>query len=205
MKPRSVTRKRPKQARAQLSVAAMLEAAEKIILTEGSAAVTTTRIAEVAGVSVGSLYQYFSDKGSLLVVLAETYMEKDLALFLSLHADKRGVGFEALVEELATAMLEQYARNASVRAVLIEYLYATGSSHVMRRIFAVYEEQIASLAEPFFSHLPRATLAQRAFIAFHAAEGAMRETALRQIPAAERRKLAKSIAAGFTGVFLSKS
>lgn len=197
----ALVRKRPKQARAQWSVGVMLEAAEKIILSEGSAAITTTRIAEVAGVSVGSLYQYFANKGSLIVALAQTYMEQDLAQFVSLRSNLRGVGFDVIVEQLAASMLEQYARNASVRAVLIDHLYATGSSHLMRRIFAAYEAELAAIAAPFFPRLSRAALEQRAFVAFHGAEGAMRETALRLVPAAHRRSVASLIAAGFIAVF----
>lgn len=58
-------RRRAKQARARASVAAILEAAARVLLRHGYAGATTNRIAEVAGVSVGTLYQYFEDKDAL--------------------------------------------------------------------------------------------------------------------------------------------
>ncbi|MEZ2331410.1 TetR family transcriptional regulator [Mesorhizobium sp. RCC_202] len=60
------TRKQPKQARATELVAAILEAAAQVLASEGAQRFTTTRVAEKAGVSVGSLYQYFPNKAALL-------------------------------------------------------------------------------------------------------------------------------------------
>ncbi|QPC94869.1 TetR family transcriptional regulator [Mesorhizobium sp. INR15] len=60
------SRKQPKQARATELVAAILEAAVQVLATEGAQRFTTTRVAERAGVSVGSLYQYFPNKAALL-------------------------------------------------------------------------------------------------------------------------------------------
>ena len=60
------TRKQPKQARATDLVAAILEAAVQVLASEGAQRFTTTRVAEKAGVSVGSLYQYFPNKAAIL-------------------------------------------------------------------------------------------------------------------------------------------
>ena len=62
-------RRRPKQERARLTVAAILEAAAKVIDDVGWAQASTNRIAERAGVSIGSLYQYFPNKEAILVGL----------------------------------------------------------------------------------------------------------------------------------------
>ena len=59
-------RKKPRQARAQATVDAILEGTIRILEQEGLDAATTTRIAEVAGVSVGTLYQYFSHRDAIL-------------------------------------------------------------------------------------------------------------------------------------------
>lgn len=60
------SRKQPKQARSTELVAAILEAAVQVLATEGAPRFTTARVAEKAGVSVGSLYQYFPNKAAIL-------------------------------------------------------------------------------------------------------------------------------------------
>src|SRR5580693_161802 len=60
------SRKRPKQARSTELVAAILEAAAQVLAKEGAPRFTTARVAEKAGVSVGSLYQYFPNKAAIL-------------------------------------------------------------------------------------------------------------------------------------------
>jgi AcrR family transcriptional regulator len=57
-------RKTPRQARARATFDAILEAAARILVNEGYDRLNTNRIAEIAGVSVGTLYQYFPTKGS---------------------------------------------------------------------------------------------------------------------------------------------
>ena len=66
-RPTQITsRKKPKQARSSDLVAAILEAAIQVLSKEGATRFTTTRVAERAGVSVGSIYQYFPNKAAIL-------------------------------------------------------------------------------------------------------------------------------------------
>jgi len=60
------SRKQPQQARSTELVAAILQAAIQVLAKEGAARFTTARVAEKAGVSVGSVYQYFPNKASIL-------------------------------------------------------------------------------------------------------------------------------------------
>ena len=67
-----VTHRRiPNQRRAMHTVECILDAARKLIVEEGAAGVTTRKVAERAGVSVGSLYEYFPNREALLAHLAE--------------------------------------------------------------------------------------------------------------------------------------
>lgn len=66
MKEAPLPRKSPRQARSQATVSAILDATARILVERGYAGVTTNAVAERAGVSVGSLYQYFPNKESLL-------------------------------------------------------------------------------------------------------------------------------------------
>ncbi len=64
--PQISSRKQPQQARSTELVAAILEAAVQVLAKEGAARFTTARVAEKAGVSVGSVYQYFPNKAAIL-------------------------------------------------------------------------------------------------------------------------------------------
>lgn len=64
-------RKIPKQARSRLLVASIIDATAIVIAKQGLAAATTARIAEQAGISIGSLYQYFDNKEDLYEALLE--------------------------------------------------------------------------------------------------------------------------------------
>ncbi|HKB89290.1 MAG TPA: TetR/AcrR family transcriptional regulator [Opitutaceae bacterium] len=69
---RKPIRKKPTQRRSEETVEAILEAAARVFVSDGLDG-TTTKIAEIAGVSVGSFYQYFPDKHSLLLELRERH------------------------------------------------------------------------------------------------------------------------------------
>ena len=73
MKSSESLRKSPKQQRSKVTVEAMITATIRIIEDEGLARVTTNRVALVAGVSVGSLYQYFPNKESLIAAAHARY------------------------------------------------------------------------------------------------------------------------------------
>lgn len=68
-------RKRPVQRRSRETVARILDAAAEVFAERGYTAATTNAVAERAGVSVGSLYQYLPNKEALLVALAERHLD----------------------------------------------------------------------------------------------------------------------------------
>jgi len=77
-------RRVPRQARSRERLARMLDAAEALLVSEGPAALTTTRVAAAAGVSVGSLYQYLPDKEAIAEALANRYLAEFEGLMDSL-------------------------------------------------------------------------------------------------------------------------
>lgn len=78
--PRLDPRKSAKQERAQLTVEAILEAASQVFERHGYAHATTNRIAERAGISIGSLYQYYPNKDAILVALARRHLSDGMAV-----------------------------------------------------------------------------------------------------------------------------
>src|SRR5215469_7357962 len=72
----SIQRRRPTQKRAQETVDAILEAVIRLLKRSGASAITTNSIAEAAGVSIGSVYQYFPDKRAIFIALHERHIEQ---------------------------------------------------------------------------------------------------------------------------------
>ena len=70
-KPVDLQRRRPKQARALVTVDSILEAAVQILERSGAQALNTNNVAERAGVSIGTLYQYFPDRNAILLAIAK--------------------------------------------------------------------------------------------------------------------------------------
>src|SRR5271154_4150665 len=88
-------RKLPRQPRSEATVDAILLAAAQVFERHGYAAGTTNRIAERAGVSIGTLYQYFPNKDAILVALARDHLaEGTAALQPSLEALGAGARFD---------------------------------------------------------------------------------------------------------------
>lgn len=71
-----VLRRTPQQARSRARLARVLKAAERVLVAEGVQALTTTRVAAEAKVSVGSLYQYLPDRDAIIDALAATYFSQ---------------------------------------------------------------------------------------------------------------------------------
>src|SRR5579863_5819136 len=69
-------RREPRQARSRARLAQILAAADAILATDGVEALTIRRIAERAGVPVGTLYQFFPDKGSVVDAVARAYIQE---------------------------------------------------------------------------------------------------------------------------------
>jgi AcrR family transcriptional regulator len=74
-------RRTPKQERARATVDAVIEASARILVEDGFERLNTNRVAEVAGVSVGTLYQYFPNKEAIVGALVERIAEERIAAF----------------------------------------------------------------------------------------------------------------------------
>jgi AcrR family transcriptional regulator len=115
-------RKRPLQARSQRTVEAVLKAAAQVFSRRGYAGATTNHIAEQAGVSIGSLYEYFPSKDSLLVALLEPHMREGEAVLARAAAEvgSRPTSLDAAIRRLVQAMVELHTRDRNLHRVLFE-------------------------------------------------------------------------------------
>lgn len=102
-------RKEPRQGRSKATVEAILEATARILVSEGLDRLSTNRVAKVAGVSVGSLYQYFTNKEALLVALCERHFAEMMEFLQSCLRDFVDAPIEDAVRAYVRGMFEVHA------------------------------------------------------------------------------------------------
>ncbi len=110
------SRKQPKQARSAELVSAILDAAVQVLRKEG-APLTTARVAERAGVSVGSLYQYFPNKAAILFRLQSDEWRQTGALLRAILQD-RDMPPPDRLRKLVHAFILSECHEASIRSAL---------------------------------------------------------------------------------------
>jgi AcrR family transcriptional regulator len=111
------SRKRPKQTRSTELVAAILEGAAQVLATEGAQRFTTARVAEKAGVSVGSLYQYFPNKAAILFRLQSDEWRRTSELLRVILEDAERPPLERL-RALVHAFIRSECEEAAMRVAL---------------------------------------------------------------------------------------
>jgi AcrR family transcriptional regulator len=111
------SRKQPRQARSIELVAAILEAALQVLANEGAQRFTTTRVAEKAGVSVGSVYQYFPNKAAILFRLQRDEWRQTGELLRAILNDVQRPPLERL-RRLVHAFLRSECEEAAMRVAL---------------------------------------------------------------------------------------
>lgn len=115
-------RRRPRQSRARATFDAVLEAAADIVTRQGYAAMTTNAVARRAGVSIGSLYQYFPDRSAILVCLLERHLREIqplIAAGLATLADPRTPLADGL-RRLFARLVDSHAHNPRLAEALAE-------------------------------------------------------------------------------------
>ncbi len=115
--PRVSSRKHPQQARSTELVSAVLDAAVQVLMAEGAPRFTTARVAERAGVSVGSLYQYFPNKAAILFRLQSDEWRRTSELLRDILADKPTPPLIRL-RKLVHAFIRSECEEAQIRGAL---------------------------------------------------------------------------------------
>jgi AcrR family transcriptional regulator len=111
-------RKSPVQARSTASVHAILEATIQVLLKVGKERLTTTRVASRAGVSVGTLYQYFPNKSALLQAALKRHLGEVTEAVELVCKQEMGGTLQQVVTALINAFLEAKMRDAKTSVAL---------------------------------------------------------------------------------------
>ncbi|HEX7665985.1 MAG TPA: TetR/AcrR family transcriptional regulator [Polyangiaceae bacterium] len=139
-------RKKPIQERSRATVEAILEASLRVLVDVGFDKLTTTRVADVAGVGVGTLYQYFPSKESLLYALLEEQMAALEDALLGAMAGSEGQSLEARVAAVIDALV--VLKRRSVHVTLHGYLDQIDGRRVVKKTMRKITSGIASMIAP---------------------------------------------------------
>lgn len=115
--PRISTRKQPQQARSTELVAAILQAAIQVLAKEGATRFTTARVAEKAGVSVGSVYQYFPNKAAILFRLQSDEWQQTTLMLRGILENHDETPLERL-RSVVHAFIQSECEEAQMRGAL---------------------------------------------------------------------------------------
>lgn len=111
-------RKTPRQARSQAMVEVILESTARVLAERGYAGTNTNVVAERAGVSVGSVYQYFPNKDSLVTALHERHGAQMYAAIATVLATERPDGLRGHVQAMVRALLAAHRVAPDLHRVL---------------------------------------------------------------------------------------
>jgi AcrR family transcriptional regulator len=136
MAPRLKTspRKQPRQKRSQETVDAILAATAQVLVRHGYEGANTNRIAEAAGVSVGSLYQYFPSKEALVTALIERHMESMWEIIREAATRVAEAPLEIAVREVIGAIFAAHEVQPKLSRVLREQVPRVGALRQMNEI-----------------------------------------------------------------------
>lgn len=134
-------RKQPRQARAAYMVDVILEAATRVLAADGLVRFTTNHVAEAAGISIGSLYQYFPNKHALLAELACREYERLLTMMRAAFAAADTLALEDGVRGIVTATVDAMPVQAGLARLLMTDMASLQlSQQLMLRLDAVLGE-----------------------------------------------------------------
>jgi AcrR family transcriptional regulator len=123
-------RKAPKQRRSIATVEAIIEATARVLVDEGYEKASTNRIAKVAGVSIGSLYQYFPGKEALVLALVQQHCEGMLDLLAGSAAALAEAPLHVAIRTYVRAMLKAHAVDPALHQVLVTQVLHLGFDFV---------------------------------------------------------------------------
>jgi len=140
-------RKEPRQARSRATVEAIVRAGARVLGDRGWAGFTTNEVAEVAGVSIGSLYQYFPDKRVLVDAIQRRHLDDVLAVMR--EVTQGGQPLTQLVDDLVRGMIAAHSIQPALHRVLLDEVPGNARTRSAHRAFeseylARYREIVAA-------------------------------------------------------------
>ncbi len=176
---RTAPRKSPSQKRSRATVDAIVDATARVLVRDGYDALSTNRVASEAGVSVGSLYQYFPGKEALVAAVMEQYasrMQENIATRM------RNAPPAATPEEVATemirAMLVAQQAEPRLHRALVEQVPRIGALRRLHELFGNYERLVEGWLAANADRIEIEDARMAAFVLVAAVEGLVNRATL---------------------------
>jgi AcrR family transcriptional regulator len=126
-------RKTPVQARSTITVEAISEATVQVLLSHGAKRLTTTRVAQRAGVSVGTLYQYYPNKQSLLFAVLENHLNSVMARVEAVCESGCHKPLAEMIREMVEAFVDAKMERADISMALCRVSADLGGPALLKR------------------------------------------------------------------------
>lgn len=194
---RKAYRKPPTQERARATVDVILQAARGVLTRRGYSKFTTNEVAKAAGVSIGSLYQYFPNKRALVGAIYEDHVERKVRELAQETPQLATASLEALIQRFAEWMVESHRDDPTLHRIIVEELPRHG---LTPKLAGAYEAAIAStklFLERHASELTPQNHELSAFIVIHTMES-LTKAAIARNPEMLNDELTREIAALLT-------
>ena len=176
---RTVPRKSPSQERSRATVDAIVDATARVLVRDGYDALSTNRVAREAGVSVGSLYQYFPGKEALVAAVMERHasrLQEHIAARMAEAAP--GATAEEVATELIRAMLTAQMAEPRLHRALVEQVPRIGALRRLHELFGNYERLVEAWLEQHAERIEVKDARLAAFVLVSAVEGLVNRATL---------------------------
>jgi AcrR family transcriptional regulator len=142
---KTTPRKRPRQQRAKATVETILDASARILVKRGFDGFTTNEVAHAAGVSIGSLYQYFPNKEALVSALIEKHVEEMSAALQSEIARMATAPMPEAVRAVIEMTIKAHAVEPELHRVLTEQVPRVGRMARLHEIDKIAHQVVTNL------------------------------------------------------------
>lgn len=186
-------RKPPQQSRSRATVNAILDAMIRILDREGPEAASTSRVAEVAGVSVGTLYQYFANRDAILDALQDREFERAMEMLGRVLVVPSGIPDRRVARQVIEELLRLYrAAPALHRVLAVEGLRVTEPERVQ-----AFDLRMVALIRSFLAlggrGIRRSNLEAAAFVVYQSVRAAMLAYLLEHPPGLDDAALVEEV------------
>lgn len=168
-------RKRPQQDRSKITNEAILEATAHILTDKGYDKLTTNHIAQKAGISIGSLYQYYPNKESIIAELIKRSVQEDRLFIESKLEELRKAPLETAVRHLVDNIMDRCDSDLPMALALRKQIPRVKWTEKMRKTSSYLEQSIFDLLSSRYPKVNTKHLKRIAFIVVQTIDGIVNE------------------------------